>query len=274
MRNLYIFLSKTAHVFLFFALAGICIYCIYKSSNYKQWAVNAVSKEITGPFLRFQAKYMDWVSLQKKNEQLLEQNRNLLMLAFNHTRGANTVETIYYGDSLLFTYYVAKVVEGTVNKQNNHFTVDKGSNDGIRPDMGVISSEGVIGIVKDVSPNFSVVLPVLHAAFKLSAKIKNSTVSGVLTWDGADIRYAQINNLAHIESVKVLDTVVTQHSLIFPPDYPVGIVSSISPKTEGGFFVLKVRLLVHFDELRNVYIVEQNYSEELNNLMERVNIDE
>jgi cell shape-determining protein MreC len=86
--------------------------------------------------------------------------------------------------------------------------------------------------------------------------------------------YAQINNLANIENVKVFDTIVTQQSLIFPPDYPVGVVSFISPNAEGGFFVLKVRLLVPFNKLRNVFIVEQNYSEELNNLMEGIHIDE
>ncbi len=274
MRNLYIFLAKTIHVFLFLALAGICIYCIYKTSNYKQWALNSLSKEVTGPLLNLQTKYTNWFHLQRENERLLSQNRNLLTIAFNHIRGSDTVETVYYGDSLLFSYHLAKVVENTVNKRNNHIILDKGYDDGIRTDMGVISSEGVVGIVKDVSPNFSIVLPILNSQFNIFAKIKNSNVSGVLTWDGTDIRYAQINNLAHIENVKVSDTIVTQYSLIFPPEYPIGIVSSISPETVGGYFVLKVRLLTPFDKLSNVYIIEQNYSEELNNLMERTSIDE
>ena len=274
MRNLYLFLSKTAHIFLFFTLAGVCIYCIYKSSNYKQWAVSAVSKEVTGPFLKWQTQYTDWLYLQTKNEQLVEQNRNLLMLAFNQKRSANTVETVYHGDSLLFSYYSAKVVQNTVHKRNNHFILDKGFNDGIRPDWGVISTEGVVGIIKTVSPNFSVAFPVLHSQFRLSVKIKNTTVFGDLTWDGADIQYAQINNLAHIENISVLDTIVTRQSLIFPQDYPVGIVSFISPKAEGGFFALKVKLFVPFNKLRNVYIVELVNSEELNNLMERAKIDE
>jgi rod shape-determining protein MreC len=218
---------------------------------------------------------MDWFYLQKANEQLLEQNKHLLTLTFNHARSSNTRDTVYHGDSLLFTYHLAKVVEGTVNKRNNYICLDKGYNDGIRADMGVISSEGVIGIIKDVSPNFSVAMLVLNSQFRISVKIKEKDdVFGVLTWEDENIRYAQINNLAHIENVKVGDTVVTQHSLIFPPNYPVGIVSFISPKTEGGFFMLKIRLLVPFNKLRNVYIIEQNYSEELNNLMERANIDE
>ena len=275
MRNLYIFLTKTAHIFLFLALLGVCIYCIYRSSNYKQWAVSSISKEITAPVLKLQTNYTDWFYLKNENEQLLRQNKNLLTLTFNHIRSGNTIETVYYGDSLLFTYHLAKVVEGTVNKRNNYITLDKGYDDGIRTDMGVISSEGVVGIIKTVSPNFSVAMLILNSQFRISVKIQDKDdVFGVLTWDDANIRYAQINNLAHIENVKLGDTVVTQHSLIFPPNYPVGVVSFISPKTEGGFFMLKIRLLVPFNRLKNVYIIEQNYSEELNNLMERVHKDE
>ena len=268
MRNLYIFLSKTAHIFLFILLAGVCVYCIYRSISYSPWVISSASKEITGPFLKWQTKYMDWVHLKEENKLLLEQNKNLLMLAFNQKCDTGN------GDSLLFSYYSAKVVEGTLNKQNNYIILDKGYNDGIREDWGVVSREGVVGIIKKVSPNFSVAMLVLNSQFRLSVKIKDNTIFGDLTWDGANIHYAQINNLANIENIRVWDTIVTQHSLIFPPNYPVGVVSFISPKAKGGFFMLKVKLLVPFDKLRNVYIVEPNYLEELNKLMEGANIDE
>jgi rod shape-determining protein MreC len=274
MRNLYNFLTKTLSFFLFLLLAGICIYCIYKTGGYRQWALNALSKEITYPLLKLQTEWEEWLYLRNENQRLLAQNKNLLMLAFNHKRTVDTVEDIYYGDSLLFSYHPAKMIENTVNKQNNYIILDKGYADGIRIDMGVISPEGVVGIVKEVSPNFSVVLSLLHSDFSIFTKIKNNDVSGVLTWNGLNIEYAQMNNLAHIENIKVSDTVVTQHSLVFPPDYPVGIVSSIQPETKGGYFMLNIKLLAPFDKLSNVYIIEQNYSEELNNLMERIHANE
>jgi rod shape-determining protein MreC len=260
--------------FLFLLLAGVCIYCIYKTSSYRQWALNTVAKEVTYPLLRLQTEWEEWLRLRDENKRLISQNRNLLMLAFNHTRNIDATEDIYYGDSLLFTYYPAKVVENTINKQNNYIVLDKGYLDGIRADMGVISPEGVVGIVKDVSPNFSVALSLLHSQFNIFAKVKNKDVSGVLTWNGVSTKYAQMKDLAHIENIKVSDTVVTQYSLVFPPDYPLGIVSYIYPETIGGYFMLNIRLLTPFEKLSNVYIIEQNYSEELNNLMERVHEDE
>ena len=91
----------------------------------------------------------------------------------------------------------------------------------------------------------------------------------MLTWDGESPQYAQIGDIANIETVKMGDTVVTQHSLIFPADYPIGIVSEISSKKTGGYFVLKVKILHSFKEMGDVFLIKQNYSEELRDLTER-----
>jgi rod shape-determining protein MreC len=236
--------------------------------------VNAFSKEITAPILKLESNFLEWLHLREENVRLASQNKELLRIVFNHTMDTSAIATVYLSDSSLFVYHTAKVIESTLNKQNNYIILDKGYNDGIKVDMGVISTKGVIGIIKEVSPNFSVALSLLHSQFSIFVKIENSDASGILTWNGADIRYAQINNLAHIENVHVLDTVRTQHSLLFPPDYPIGIISSIGTETARGYYVLTVKLLPSFDKLGNVFIIEQKYSDELNNLMERVTRDE
>ena len=269
MRNLYIFIVRTTHISLFLILAGISISFIYKSSNYKQWWLNAFSKEISAPLLSVRNKYAEYLNLKTANKELLEQNKMLLNEIFNHKIERSEVKTVKEGDSLLFSYYTAKIIESTVNKQNNYITLDKGSRDGIEVNMGVISSQGVVGIVKDVSANFSTVLSLLHSQFSIFAKLKNSDVAGMLTWDGESPQYAQISNIANIEPVKMGDTVVTQHSLIFPTDYPIGVVIAKSSKKTGGYFVLKVKILHNFEKTDNVYLVKQNYSEELHDLTER-----
>jgi len=269
MRNLYLFIIKTTHISLFLILAGICISFIYKSSNYKQWWLNAFSKEISAPVLSFQNKYLEYLNLKTENNGLLEQNKALLNKIFNHKIEKSEEKKWEQDDSLLFSYYTAKIIENTVNKKNNYIILDKGIKDGVEINMGVVSSQGVVGIVKDVSPNFSIVLSLLHSQFSIFAKLKNSNVTGMLTWDGESPKYAQIANIANIEPVKMGDTIVTQHSLIFPADYPIGVVSSISPKKTGGYFVLKVKILHSFEKMGNVYLVKQNYREELNDLVER-----
>ena len=269
MRNLYLFIVKTTHITLFLVLAGVCISLIYKSSNYKQWWLNAYSKEIAAPVLSFQSKYLEYLHLKTENQALLEQNKILLNNSFNHKIESSEEKMLEQGDSLLFSYYTAKIIESTVNKHNNYITLDKGIKDGVAVNMGIVSSQGVVGVVKDVSPNFSIVLSLLHSQFTIFAKLKNSDVTGMLTWDGENPKYAQIGNIANIETVKMGDTVVTQHSLIFPADYPIGVVSAISAKKTGGYFVLKVKLLHAFEKMGDVYCIKQNYGEELNDLKGR-----
>jgi len=275
MRRLYKFLLAIAHPFTFGVLLMICIICLYKSSDYKQWVLSSVSREISGPILNVKAKCVEYMNLQVENDRLAKQNKNLLTLLYNHNRNENTIETVYHGDSLLFIYHSAKIVESIINKHsNNYLVVDKGYDDGIRKGMGILAPEGVVGVIKDVSPNFAVVLPILHPQFSVMVKVKNTTAGGVLTWDAANMPYTQINNLPHIENVKVADTILTQHSLVFPPDYPVGVITSISHNTVGGFFSIKVRLFVSYEKLNNLYIIEQRYTEELEHLMERAEIND
>jgi rod shape-determining protein MreC len=272
MRSLYKFIIETIHIFLFLILGGISIYLIYKSSHYKQWALNTFTKEITGPVLKFQSKYVDWLYVRRENDLLTEQNRSLLSRTYNHQLEPAILDSVYHKDSVLFTYRTAKVIESTINRQDNYIILDKGSNDGIEVDMGVISAQGVVGIIKMASPNFSIAIPVVHSQFTIFAKVKNSDAVGMLTWDGANARYAQLANLPHIEDVNVSDTIVTQHSLIFPPDYPVGVVESVLPETVGGYFVIEVRLLVSFEQLRNTYIIGRKEAKEVNELMINANI--
>ena len=269
MRNLYIFIARTVHISLFLVLGGVCIYFIYRSSNYKQWRLNALSKEIAAPVLAVQNKYAEYLRLQSDKKELLEQNKLLLTELYNHRMKRAEIQNVEEDGSLLFSYYTAKIIQSTVNKQNNYITLDKGANDGVETDMGVISSQGVVGVVKEVSPNFSTVLPLLHSHFSIFAKLKNSNVTGMLTWNGESPNYAQISNIANIETVKMGDTVVTQHSLIFPSGYPIGIVSAISPKKTGGYFILKVQILHSFEKTGDVYIIKQNHSNELRELKER-----
>ena len=269
MRNLYLFILKTTHISLFLFLAGISISFIYKSSNYKQWWLNAFSKEVAASVLSFQNNYLEYLNLKKENNELLTQNKLLLNKVFNHRIERSEGEELEQGDTLLFSYHTAKIIESTVNKQNNYIILDKGLREGVEINMGIVSSQGVVGIVKDASPNFSIVLSLLHSQFSIFAKLKNSDITGMLTWDGESPKYAQIANIANIETVKMGDTVVTQHSLLFPAGYPIGVVSSISPKKTGGYFVLKVKILHSFEKMGTVYLIKQNHKEELSHLVER-----
>lgn len=146
---------------------------------------------------------------------------------------------------------------------SNYITIDKGTKDGITPDMGVVSDQGVVGIVSHVSRNFSVILPLLNPKYRLSCKVLGSNYFGSLRWNGRDARFAQLEELArHVEFQKG-DTIVTSgYSSIFPPGIIVGTITDFKKQHDDNFYSLDVALATHFDTLTNVRILMNSKQDE------------
>ena len=88
-------------------------------------------------------------------------------------------------------------VNNSVSHLSNYITVNKGSKDGIAPDMGVVSERGVVGIVSTVNDHFSVIIPLLNPKSRLSCKVLGSTYFGALSWKGRDIRFATLEAVSY-----------------------------------------------------------------------------
>lgn len=276
MKNLIEFLRRYAAVFLFVALEVVSIVLISSSSAYKQWNGSRVTREIFGPLLRQRANVASYLHLRKDNETMQEFQRELFRKAYNVDMDGQDVVDVYL-DSMnapLFEYSVANVLENTTSLPDNYLILDKGSSDGIQPGLGVVSDQGVVGVVKDVSPNFCTVMSVLHSKFNLSVILKDGVVTGVLYWDGRSHRKAIVRNVSSLDQIKPGDTLLTHHSLIFPSSYPVGTVYKVRKEVEDGFYTLEVRLGNRFDRMRKVWIVRNNYYEELKTLRDSLEVNE
>mgnify|MGYP001045997425 CR=1 FL=1 len=267
MRNLYDFIVKNIHVFLFILLTIVGLFFIYNSSSYRQWAINSMTKEMIGPFLKLRSTYIEYIHLKEINAKLLNENRKLLHKAYNQDFSVSTEFT--YKDTSrkpIFDYITASVIENTIHLQNNYIILDRGRKDSVFPDMGVISNLGIVGIVKDVSPNYCIVLSVLYKEFSLSAKLLKNNVAGILLWDGMNHAIAQLKNITTVENIVEGDTVVVQHSLIFPTNYPIGTVANINQQVKGGYYVLDIQLFEKMDRINKVWIIKNNYADELTKL--------
>jgi rod shape-determining protein MreC len=165
------------------------------------------------------------------------------------------------------------VVYNRVSGQENYITLNKGSKDGIEVDMGVISSAGIVGIIIAVSPNYSLVIPVLNSKFHLSCKVKNNDYFGSLVWDGEDPRYAYLQELPRHVNFEINDTVITSsYSAIFPEGLPVGKVIDSRKQKNDDYTSLKINLFTNFYTLTEVLIVRNIHKEEQQNLQKKVNL--
>jgi len=187
------------------------------------------------------------------------------MSLIEHTGQSDTLHQQHY------FYTSAKVINQTVNKQHNFLTLNKGSNVGIRPEMGVISADGVIGIVVNVSKKFSTVISLLNLDFRVSAKLAKNNYFGSLHWDGKDYRKVKLDEIPYHIDVNRGDTVITSgYSSIFPEGIVIGTVSNSEVKG-GNFYEIEVDLSVDFkslafvDVISNLHREEQKVLEELDN---------
>jgi rod shape-determining protein MreC len=140
--------------------------------------------------------------------------------------------------------------------------------------MAVINPQGIVGIIKDVSQNFSIVIPAININAHISAKIKKWGCFGTISWDGKDYRKAQLNEIPfHIKLIKG-DTLVTSgYSSMFPEGIMVGTVSDFDLNDGKDFYNININLSTDFMSLNHVYIISNIYKEEQAKLENVINHD-
>lgn len=269
MRNLANFIWKNNYFFLFGILQIFALWLVVENSIFQRSAVISSSNSVSGSFLSVYNGVEQYFYLRHQNNELLLQNAKLLSENRNAFIITNRTE-FQSNDSLYrhqFTYFDAKVISNSVNKQNNYLILNKGSKMGIEKEMAVISPSGIIGIVKDVSPNFCSVISLLHQDTRVNAKIKRTGFVGTVLWDGIDYRYAKLIDIPYHLNVRYGDTVITSgYSTIFPEGIMVGTVAVVKPNKNDNFYNITVKLFNDFNRVDNVFIIKNRFKSELDTL--------
>jgi rod shape-determining protein MreC len=240
-------------------------------NNYQKSQFLNSSNAISGGIYKKVSSITDYLDLSRTNEELNRENarlRNLLKSSYK----LSTDSSFSFSDTIYkqqFIYRTAKVINNSVNKQLNYITLDKGSVHGIENEMAVVTDNGVVGVVKSVSDNFSSAISLLNSRLKVSAKLKGNNYHGSLSWDGNNYRIAVLNDIPfHVKIVKG-DTVVTSgFSAIFPEGVQLGVVDEVQSSSGGNFQNVKVLLSNDFKNISYVKVI--------GNLMkgERVKLEE
>lgn len=230
------------------------------SANAVSSAVYDVSNNVTSYF-----------NLHDINEDLNRRNAVLEKEVINLRERLQSYAELVYKDTMRvdsgidhFDFIVAHVINNSVSRPYNYLTVNKGRLDGVRPELGVIDQNGVVGIVSVTSDHSARVISLLNPDFRLSCKIKGSDHFGSLVWNGNDPTRALLEELPRHTVFHPGDTVVTSgYSAVFPPGLPVGVILDDNREHNENFFTLDVRLFADFTTLSNVQIVVNNYGDEL-----------
>lgn len=272
MRNLITFIWRNYFFFMFLLLEVFCVYLVVQNNYFQRASFVNSSNQASAKILKTSADVEEYFYLKSENEKLARENaalRSHSLVSFS-----KVVDDKYLVKDTVFrqkyTYTSCKVVNNSTNRRNNFLTLDKGSIHGVRNNMAVITSTGVVGQVKDVSDNFCTVMSLLNSKTTISSKIKKDGSYGPLTWDGEDFRYATLHDIpTHVRLVKG-DTIVTSaYSRTFPENIMVGTVESFERKAGEYFYTVKVKLSTEFKKVSHVYIVTNILKEEQEDLEKR-----
>lgn len=270
MRNLINFLLKYNYWFLFIILEVASFVLLFRFNRYQQSTFFTSANAVSGAVYEVSGGITSYFHLKSINEDLLDRNM-LLQQQINHLENAlkehkvdsATVNDLKEMPQTDYQIYKAHVIKNSLNLVDNYITLDKGSSSGIRPEMGVIDGNGIVGIVYATSPSYSVVISVLNSKSSISCKIVGSEYFGYLKWEHGDSRYAYLRDLPRHAEFNLGDTVVTSgFSTVFPEGIMVGTVDDMSDSHDGLSYLLKIKLATDFGKISNVRVVARNGQQE------------
>ncbi len=260
MRNLIEFLTRHYHWLLFVILEAAGITLLFSYNNYQSSVFFSTANSVSGKCLEWTSKVTSYFNLEETNRQLTLRN-TLLEQQLGSAR--KTIEKLTDDTTLTraelspqYATISAKVVQNSINRTDNLITIDKGSADGVKKDMGVVSGTGVVGIVYLVGTHYSVVMPLLNSKSSISCTIRKRGYFGYLHWQGSDSRYAYVEDVprhAHYAKGDIIET--SGYSAVFPKGITVGKVLCTFNSPDGLSFRIKIKLSTDFSNLHDVCII-------------------
>ena len=264
MRNVFLFIRKYSN-FLFFLLLQItALSFLFRYNKYHEAAFMNVAGEFTGRINQRFSKVEYYFHLKNINEQLVSENTSLNQLrrenfekpGGNEKAILDTVQSDSLREIRKYTWLGATVVGSTVNTQVNFITIHRGSLQDVHPNMGVLSPQGIVGTVVNVSDNYASVMTLLHRQYKVVVKMKNGGDRGTVEWDGINPMYVTLKDIPKSAKLQVGDTVVTSPtSSLFPGNLMVGTIAEIVDDKSSNFYTLKVKPATNFFNIEYVYVI-------------------
>jgi rod shape-determining protein MreC len=270
MRQIFLFFTKNKDFLFFLLLLSISMWFTISSHTYHKSKFVNSANYVAGNLYLMSNNINEYFGLKKENDILSKENRYLKELLFNQKS-----EIPEFQDSLLkknYTIVSAKIINNNYQNKDNYLTINAGSKAGVEKEMGVITSNGILGIVDEVSTHFSTVFSILNSKSRINARLKKSHHFGSLVWNQKDPNIVQLIDVPRIAPILMGDTIVTGgKSSIFPDGIPIGVVKNFEVNTVSNYFSIDILLFNDMTDLNNAYILKNNFRKEILELEAKVN---
>ncbi len=211
-----------------------------------------------------------YFSLREVNDKLAEENNKLREKIHYYEEIADISDQINTFDGFStdkdFSYIPASIMKISRNKQHNYFIINKGYEDGVNAQSGIISASGAVGIIDAVEKHYSYCISFMNSSSSISARLGDKGAAGPLIWDGIRSDGAILKEIPLQAKFEPGDTVWTSgYSSLFPPNIPLGIAGD-SRVVNGAVREIRVNLFQDLSSIRYVSVVINNGRDEIINL--------
>ncbi len=269
MRGLIDFFVRHSGWAVFLLFATLSCVMLFRGNPYQQHVYMTSAGAVASAVYRTSNSVTGYFHLRGINEDLQQRTAQLEMELIDLRRRLRAAGEKIYGDSVpvdsalrQYRFIMAHVINNSIARSNNFITIDRGESDGVRPEMGVVDQNGVVGIVNVTGPHTARLISVLNSDLRLSCKVKGSDAFGSLVWDGKSPRRALLEEMPRHVEFALGDTVITSgYSVVFPEGIPVGRVVGHKRDDDDNFYSLSVELFTDFATLSTVRVIE-NFSKD------------
>lgn len=269
MRGLIDFFVRHSGWAVFLLFATLSCVMLFRGNPYQQHVYMTSAGAVASAVYRTSNSVTGYFHLRGINEDLQQCTAQLEMELIDLRRQLRAAGEKIYGDSVpvdsalrQYRFIMAHVINNSIARSNNFITIDRGESDGVRPEMGVVDQNGVVGIVNVTGPHTARLISVLNSDLRLSCKVKGSDAFGSLVWDGKSPRRALLEEMPRHVEFALGDTVITSgYSVVFPEGIPVGRVVGHKRDDDDNFYSLSVELFTDFATLSTVRVIE-NFSKD------------
>lgn len=268
MQQIVNFFLRNKATLLFLLLFGLSLIFTIQSHSFQRSQFIHSANFLSGGIYNTTNNISKYFDLIEENNKLQEENSNLRSLVFNSSSIADSIyiDSISYNKKYRIT--PAILINNSYTKANNTLLINKGTKDNIEPDLGVISSKGIVGITRNMNSKYATVISILNTTISINAKLKQSNHSGSINWDTKDPRFVQLTEMPKNAPLKKGDTILTSgKSSIFPKNIPVGSVVDFKLDTAENFYIVTIQLFNDMTSLDHVYVIKNQDKKLINQLM-------
>ena len=272
MEPLFRLLKRYDYILVFVALMVLSIILMAQAGTYQSSRIISAANRVAGGWYNTTSAVNSYFGLKEENDRLAAENAMLRAQVessyMSYSDSVFTVNDTVYKQR--YAYIEAQVIKNSWKQFKNYIMINKGSSHVLKPDMAVISTQGIVGVVVHTSRNFATIMPILHSDSRNSVKITRMQTNGTLVWNGHDYRYASVVDIPTTYQLYQGDTVVTSGlANDFPEGIPVGYVEKLDTVKGKGFYDITIHLATDFNKLNHVYIINNRFKREQDALMNK-----